>query len=155
MQRKSPVKKTPQDKKTKKRDDVIEFARTWIGTPFLHQGRLIDVGVDCAGLVIGIANEFKLAKTFKDKKNYSRNPTGTMMAEVLGEHLERINASEAIYGDILHFKFARFPQHVGILTDNETFIHADSHEGKVVETRLSGHWAREVRGAYRFKELKD
>ncbi len=35
--------------------DVVRTARTWLGTPYHHQGRLKGVGVDCAGLLIGVA----------------------------------------------------------------------------------------------------
>ena len=34
--------------------DIIAIARSWIGTPYLHQAAVKDVGCDCAGLVRGI-----------------------------------------------------------------------------------------------------
>ena len=43
-------------------EDIINQARTWLGTKYHHQGRLKkssrgDGGVDCIGLVIGIIDE--------------------------------------------------------------------------------------------------
>jgi hypothetical protein len=35
----------------------IAQARTWIGTPFHHQGRLKGVGCDCLGLIVGVAED--------------------------------------------------------------------------------------------------
>ena len=35
--------------------DVVRMARTWLGTPYHHQGRVKGAGVDCGGLVIGVA----------------------------------------------------------------------------------------------------
>lgn len=37
--------------------DIIPLARAWIGTPYLHQGRLRGVGCDCAGLLRGLWRE--------------------------------------------------------------------------------------------------
>ena len=36
-------------------NDIVTEARTWVRTPYHHQARLKGVGVDCAGLVIGVA----------------------------------------------------------------------------------------------------
>ena len=36
-------------------DDVVKEARTWIGTPFVHQGRTKGLACDCLGLMIGVA----------------------------------------------------------------------------------------------------
>lgn len=38
-------------------DDVLAVARTWIGTPYRHQGSMKGVGCDCLGLISGIWRE--------------------------------------------------------------------------------------------------
>ncbi len=35
-----------------KREDFVRVARSYIGTPFHHQGRLPGVGLDCAGVIV-------------------------------------------------------------------------------------------------------
>ena len=40
--------------------NICQQARTWLGTPFKHQGRVKGVGVDCLGLLIGVAQELDL-----------------------------------------------------------------------------------------------
>ena len=42
------------------KEDVVREAKTWLGTPFHHQGRLKGVGVDCAGVIVCVAKELKL-----------------------------------------------------------------------------------------------
>jgi NlpC/P60 family putative phage cell wall peptidase len=37
--------------------DVLAIARTWIGTPYRHQGAVKGVGCDCLGLIRGIWRE--------------------------------------------------------------------------------------------------
>ena len=36
------------------RQMIVEAARAWIGTPYLHQGSLQHVGCDCLGLLRGV-----------------------------------------------------------------------------------------------------
>jgi NlpC/P60 family putative phage cell wall peptidase len=37
--------------------DVVDRARRWIGTPYVHQARRRGVGCDCLGLVLGVWEE--------------------------------------------------------------------------------------------------
>ncbi len=51
---------------------VMEIARSWVGTKFHHQGRRKNVGVDCIGLIVGVAQELGL--NVEDKTDYAREP---------------------------------------------------------------------------------
>lgn len=125
-------------------------ARAWIGTPFKHQGRVSgeNGGVDCAGVIIGVANELKLIGQFRDTKNYSRIPTGDMERQLV-KHLDRVSWNERQPGDIVHIAYAKTPQHVGILTAKDTIIHSIDPRG-VVETPIGG--PMRVHGVFRFRE---
>jgi len=37
--------------------NIVGIARTWIGTPYLHQASVLGVGCDCLGLLRGIWRE--------------------------------------------------------------------------------------------------
>jgi NlpC/P60 family putative phage cell wall peptidase len=39
------------------RDMIVQEARGWIGTPYMHQASLKGVGCDCLGLVRGVWRE--------------------------------------------------------------------------------------------------
>ena len=125
-------------------------AREWIGTPFMHQGRVKGEsgGVDCAGLVVGVAHTLGLANTYADTADYSRIPDGEMET-VLDQHLDRIAWPERQAGDVVHLAFAKTPQHVAILTAKDTIIHSLEPRG-VVETSLGG--PMHVRGVFRFRD---
>ncbi|MDZ7822832.1 MAG: phage BR0599 family protein [Ahrensia sp.] len=43
--------------------EVVRAARSWIGTPYRHQGTLKHVGCDCLGLVLGSLSELGGATT--------------------------------------------------------------------------------------------
>ena len=42
---------------TKCAAQIVQSARNWIGTPYLHQASLKGVGCDCLGLIVGIWRE--------------------------------------------------------------------------------------------------
>lgn len=131
-----------------KRAEFVAEARTWIGTPFLHQGRTRH-GIDCAGVAIKCAHRLGIS-TF-DIDGYSRVPSNGMMRRLLREHTEEIPLANIDIADLLHMAFATEPQHIVIVSsiDPVMIIHADSVVGRVVEHRLDGDWRSKVRGAYR------
>ncbi len=53
------------------RCNAIESARTWVGTPFRHQGRGKS-GIDCVGLVINVGKDIGAVPSEYDNKNYPR-----------------------------------------------------------------------------------
>ena len=55
-----------------KRIEIVEEVRSWIGTPFQHQGRLKNVGCDCIGLVVAINKKFGISDY--DNFSYERSP---------------------------------------------------------------------------------
>lgn len=133
------------------RDQVVACARTWIGTRFHHQGRVKNVGCDCAGLVIGVAQELGLSDF--DVTGYARLPDGEYLKALCDKHLSRIPLNAIQPGDVLLMKFAEHPQHLAIVADyahgGDSIIHAYAPSKKVVETRLDTTWWLRVVAAYR------
>lgn len=122
--------------------EIVQEAKTWIGTPFKHQGRVKGLGVDCVGLIIGIAHAFHL--TDFDYAAYSHAPDGITMQKLLNQHLHAIPIHTAKAGDIVLMRFDAQPQHVGILSDYG-LIHAYAQVRRCVEHRLDAVWrARRV-----------
>src|SRR5688500_4795322 len=113
--------------------DIVAEAKTWMGTPFKHQGRVKGLGVDCVGLIIGVAHTFQLTKF--DYTNYSYTPDGFLMRQLLDQHLQSIAIQEAKAGDIMLMRFDVAPQHLAILSDYG-MIHAYAQVRRCVEHRL-------------------
>jgi NlpC/P60 family putative phage cell wall peptidase len=132
------------------RQQIVDEARTWLNTPFHHQGRVKSVGVDCAGVVIGVAKALGLSDF--DTVDYAKQPNANAMTKVLNEHMVRIPVNEATIGDVLHFAFDREPQHVGFITDIG-ILHAYAQVRKCIEHSFDDAWKARVRGAYRFKGI--
>ena len=140
-------------------EQFLAEAKSWLGTAYHHQGRLkkSDVhkgGVDCIGLVVGICRELGMDNIVRaDKTDYSSHPTGNRLALVAGDHLKMIDIQNRQPADILLFKTFKDPQHVGILTEDNSFIHCNSSAGKVVQQPLSKTWERMLTHVFRFKNF--
>ena len=142
-------------------DIIISQARSWLRTPFHHQGRVKGVGVDCIGLVVGVIEELKLSDgnggqlCAHDETNYSAVPDGVRLKAMLDKHLQPIMLSELAPGDIALFRFQQQPQHVGFIANRADgtlgIVHCYSNSEVVVEHRLNEGWLSMLVQAYRFK----
>ena len=123
------------------RTEVVQAARAWLDTPFHHQARLKGVGVDCVGLVIGVARELGLIAPDFDVAAYPRTPDGVSLMHLVNLHMRPLSDDEDMQpGDVVVVRFDRDPQHLGILGDYRhgglSIIHAAAMPGRVIETRL-------------------
>ena len=129
--------------------DVIAEARRWIGTPYQHQARVMGVGVDCAGLIVGVGRALGL--TDFDYSGYGQLPHQGMLRRICNERFLRIDGAEP--GCILLIGFMAGPaqeQHLAILTAEDTIVHAYSSAGACVEHRYADVWRARTRQAYRY-----
>lgn len=130
---------------------IIEAARECIGTPFVHQGRILNKALDCAGVAVHVFN--RMGCEVDQPAAYSRMPNNAMLEYWADRqpYLTRETIPQA--GDILLMKFKSEPQHVAIFT-GENLIHAYEAIGRVVEHRLDDKWRKRIVRAYRFKGIE-
>lgn len=119
-------------------NDVVEAARAYLETRWVHQGRS-KAGVDCAGLLIRV--HMDLGLPVDDMKGYARTPDGRTFLE----HIRRQTtiATEPLPGTICVFKETLFPCHVGFFTEKHGvvhIIHSYAPAKKVVEEPYDHHW---------------
>lgn len=136
------------------REEVIAYARGWIGVPYLHQGRT-RAGVDCLGFAINVGWWCGAIPHTFDRNDYERSPDGTLFAEC-DERLIRVPGPRL--GCWAVMRFAEEPQHIAIVADYRyggfSIIHALQNRqrnaantrGKVAEHRLDGTWRERVIG---------
>jgi cell wall-associated NlpC family hydrolase len=134
---------------------ALQVAHEALDTPFLHQGRLAGVGLDCAGLYVHICRTLGLLHI--DAKGYPRNPYDGQLEKQLDSQpcLERI--AEASPGDILAMRISKQPQHIGIhagyIDGHPYIIHASEEHGKTCMHRLDDLWRARIMRVYRFVEV--
>ena len=77
------------------RGEVLAEARSWLGVPYLHQGRS-RLGVDCVGLLIMVARGIGISDY--DVSGYPRVPSSDFLRAECERLMRRIPASAGIVG---------------------------------------------------------
>jgi NlpC/P60 family putative phage cell wall peptidase len=130
---------------------LLHAARRYIGTPWVHQGRLRGIGIDCIGLLVGAFNEAGLP--VKDVANYPKKPTGNdWLLEELRRRLTRVIDGSMQPGDVLCFKWSLHPWHVALLSYDDTMIHAYKRLNECVEQPLTNHWRASMHSIWRWPD---
>jgi cell wall-associated NlpC family hydrolase len=131
---------------------IVEVARSYADTPYHHCGRQKGLGVDCIGLVSGVATELGL--TFHDLPAYSRQPDGVTLINEFNKCLIRVPNDQLQCGDVMVFWFTKrnMPTHAGIRTP-VGMIHTYTSIGKVVEHAYNETWIKRLHCVYRYPGL--
>lgn len=144
--------------------DIVAAARGWLGTRFHHQGRLKknaahNGGVDCLGLLVGVAHELDLRQADDtpiaalDRTDYGHYPNPNHLREQLDNTLNPIPIPGISPGDILLLRIDTLPQHLAIASDLPLglgIIHAYAPARSVVEHLIDESWRQRIAAAYRF-----
>ncbi|MEM7487730.1 MAG: NlpC/P60 family protein [Pseudomonadota bacterium] len=135
-----------------------EVARTWIGTPYVHQASHRGAGTDCLGLVRGVWREI-CGREPEDVPPYTPDWSEPQREETLWRAAERWlhavpGAREMRSGEVLLFRMrtGSVAKHLGIVGRAgaaPTFIHAYSGRA-VMESSLSQSWARRIAARFDF-----
>jgi NlpC/P60 family putative phage cell wall peptidase len=139
---------------------VVAEARSWIGTPYVHQASACGHGADCLGLLRGVWRAL-----FGDEPEamppYTRDwgePSGDeILLRAAARHLAPAEGGLAA-GDVLLFRMRdrAIAKHLGLAASTgrtPSFIHAYTGHG-VVESALSAPWARRIVARYRFPDRR-
>lgn len=137
--------------------DILAAAQSELGTPFRHQGRTPGGALDCAGLVIVVAE--KLGADYVDQQGYSRYPSDGLLESALDAQpcLRRVALVDMQPGDVLLMRFNSDPQHLAIFAGRsdvyqaEGIIHAWLQARKVCEHVLTDEWRSRIVRVYRFR----
>jgi cell wall-associated NlpC family hydrolase len=143
---------------------VIDIARTHLGTPWRHLGRLPGVALDCVGEIYCTGRE--AGALISDVQNYGRCPNPRRFLTILASQLDRVSGPEPLSlipdlkplsvagpSDIVVLYFddrALIPQHVGWKTDRG-LLHTAMNVGKVTEVSDSPEWHRQVHSIWRLR----
>jgi len=140
--------------------ELVACARSWIGTRFHHQGRLKKTalhrgGVDCLGLLVGVAGELdlmdRLGRPFVsgDIVDYSHLPDVEKLRYTLADMMGEVSVDELRLGDVLLMNVDGRAQHLGIVSDGLGIIHAYAPAKAVVEHLLDTWWMERIVAAFR------
>ncbi len=136
-------------------EKVLASARSWIGTPYRHQGSLNGVGCDCLGLVRGVWRDLYGAEPELPpayQPDWAERSAGdALMAAAIRHFGPALPREDMESGDLLLFRWRPdMPaKHAGILSTPDRFIHA-YEQAAVIESALVPSWRRRIAGVFRF-----
>jgi hypothetical protein len=126
--------------------NILPIVRSWIGTRFLYHGRIkINDknlgGVDCLGLILGVADEIGAIYngkplSFYDNLSYKKIPQKNQLKNAMDKYFIAVHANNRQIGDIALFEINKEICHLGILSDIG-LIHCYLQAKKVVEHGLA------------------
>jgi len=137
---------------------VVEAARGWLGTPYVHQASARGAGADCLGLVRGVWRELHGDEP-EPVPAYTPDwgePGGEeLLWAAARRHMRRKALAEMGPGDVLLFRMREgaVAKHLGIHAGGAParFIHAYCGHG-VVESPLSAPWRRRIVAVFEFPD---
>lgn len=139
---------------------VVEIARSWIGTPYRHQASVKGAGADCLGLIRGVWRSLYGAEPERVpgySPDWSEASGEERLWQAAMRHLEpRFPAGEPEPGDVLLFRMCDggVAKHLGIfsLCDGlPSLIHA-YQDHAVLEGPLSQALRRRIVARFEFPE---
>jgi len=115
----------------------LDVVKGYIGTPYSHQGRTPGLALDCAGVIECAAKDCGF-DVVEYNRGYGRLPhKGQLAAAILRQSWIRQASEKWAAGNILLIRWKKEPQHLAVVTENETIIHAYQPSGRVVEVPLA------------------
>ncbi len=110
-------------------DDIIEEAKTYIGTKFKYGG-LSKLGIDCSGLFVVVFDKFGI-----------KMPHSADMISKYGQLI--VNTENLEKGDLLFFTGTskkNFVSHMGIYLGNGEMLHTSRSKGVAIDSYESSYW---------------
>lgn len=113
--------------------------------------------IDCWGLVVLIyADMLGISLPLHEEVNWKDNGPDAVVATVEADSLvdwHDVAVKDRRALDVVILRVKGTPWHVGILVDEDRFIHADVIRGICVERLESLHWKNRVIGYHRYRNV--
>lgn len=135
---------------------MVQIARSWIGTPYIHQASVRGAGCDCLGLLRGVwralhGEEPETPPPYAP--DWSEATATETLYMALARHLTEIDKRAIAPGDVALFRMIPNgpAKHCGIVASNShglTLIHARQNK-RVSEEAFSRWWCGRLAYAFR------
>lgn len=129
------------------RQEVIDTAYSWVGTPYMHRQRVkgTEGGCDCIQFLIGMAIDLDIYPGdtptivgYYSTQWHLHRGDPLLLNGIKELGLIEKPIKDAIPGDILAFKYARAVSHLGIIVKTGIMIHAlKASPSRVTEDRIT------------------
>ncbi|MDE6230808.1 MAG: C40 family peptidase [Muribaculaceae bacterium] len=116
----------------KVRSSIASEAMTWLGTPYRYAAQEKGVGTDCSGMVLRVYEDVIGVKMPRNSAKQA-------------EFCKKIDPDDVEVGDLVFFATGKDPNrisHVGIVLDDNRFIHASTSKGVVISDLYTPYYIR-------------
>ncbi|MGL5381357.1 C40 family peptidase [Clostridium sp.] len=108
-----------EETKKSKGEEVIEYAKQFIGTPYVYAGNSLTKGVDCSGFTSQVYKNFDVSLKRRSTDQYSSNGT-------------KVKKTDLEPGDLVFYGYSSVT-HVGIYMGDNQVIHASTTHGVKID----------------------
>lgn len=139
---------------TVSRLQIIDAARAWIGTPYVHQASAKGAGCDCLGLVRGVWRELYGGEPEAPPAytpDWNERHGGEALLDAAARNMTARDSLAFEPGDVLIFRVAADgpAKHCGVASAPDRFIHAYAGR-EVIETSFNRWWRARLAGVFMF-----
>ena len=140
------------------RIQIIDAARGWLGTPYVHQASAKGAGCDCLGLIRGVWRELYGAEpeappayTSDWNERHWKSGAEEKLLDAARRNLSERESNSFDPGDVLVFRVSADgpAKHCGLAVAPDRFIHAYAGRA-VIESWLSRWWRERLAGTFIF-----
>lgn len=118
------------EKEMLERENVVEIAKTYLKTPYHHQGRIRGVGIDCGMLLLNVFEEAGLVPHLELGVDIPRYPPDWALHRDDPRYLSWVEKfavevnRDPLPGDIVLHQYGRVVSHGGIVVKWPLIIHS-------------------------------
>ncbi len=106
--------------------ELLEYAKQFIGTPYVYGGTSLTVGIDCSGFTSQVYEAMGTT--------INRTAAGQYWSNGIS-----VTKEELLPGDLVFYGYNGNVSHVGIYIGDEKIIHSSSNRGVIIDSMyLSG-----------------
>lgn len=134
---------------------AVNEAKTWLGTPYHHQGRVKGAGADCGTLLCEVFETVGLMEHLDPRpypQDWHLHQMGQRYLELVRQSCYEVDTPEP--GDIVLYHFGKCISHGAIVVEWPTVIHAYLRQGVILSDGTKGSLAQRIAGFFRMERLK-
>ncbi|NLM13942.1 MAG: SH3 domain-containing protein [Epulopiscium sp.] len=113
-------------------EEIVEYAKRFIGTPYRYAGTDLSRGVDCSGFTQAVMGNFGI---------YLSRPSSAQAKDGVTISKQDLQAGDLVFFDTSGSNNGGI-SHVGIYIGNNKFIHSESSRGVIISSLSEGYYTR-------------
>jgi len=141
------------DLERQQRQQVVDEAKSWLGTPHINEARVKGAGVDCGMLVLETFERCGLVP-HTELPHYSNewhlHHSEEQYLDWVSKFGHEVKNRDPLPGDVILYQYGRCISHGAIVVDYPTIIHAYIRIGVVYADATQNNLSKRQRAIYSF-----